>query len=99
MSGERAPRAALELLDREEERALAELARALARAAEELPLGAVRAAARRHPELTVAASAALGVLLAPALTRVAGAVLPVLLARRRPGLARSLSGWTRRSAP
>ena len=61
------PRSALEALEREEQAALEDLKRALASAAEDLPLREVRAAARRHPELAVAASAALGVLLAPVL--------------------------------
>ena len=73
------PRSALEALEREEERALEDLKRALASAAEALPLREVRAAAQRHPELAVAASAAIGVLLAPVLAGVARAALPAVL--------------------
>lgn len=60
------PRSALELLEREEEQAPGELKHALASAGEDLlALGEVRAA-RRHPALTLAASAALGVYSRPA---------------------------------
>jgi len=86
------PRSALELLEREEEQALEELRQALASAGEDLPaLGEVRALARRHPELTLAASAALGFVLAPVLAGVARTALPVLL---RIWGARSLAGLT-----
>ena len=73
------PRSALERLDREEDHALAELKRALASAGEDLPLDAARALARRHPELTIATSAELGVLLAPVLAGFARTALPVLM--------------------
>lgn len=92
------PRTALELLDREEERALEELKNTLASAGEDLPgLGQVRALARRHPELTLAASAALGVLLAPALAGVVRTALPVLMRSMGTGSARSLAELTRRA--
>lgn len=77
---DRRPRGALETLEREEERALEDLERSLASAGDELcALRDVRELARRHPELSVAVSAALGVLLAPALAGVARTALPVLL--------------------
>jgi hypothetical protein len=50
----------------------------------------VRALARRHPELALAAGAALGVALAPLLGRLARTVLPALLGSLRSGGARSL---------
>lgn len=91
------PRTALDHLEHEERRALDDLARALAAAGEGLPaIGQVRAVARRHPELTLAASAALGVLLAPALAGCARAALPVLL-RTGAGGVRSLAALTLRS--
>jgi len=92
------PRSALEALEREEEHALEDLKRALASAAEDLPLREVRAAAGRHPELAVAASAAIGVLLAPVLAGVARAALPVVLRSWRSG-GTLLAGLTRRALP
>jgi hypothetical protein len=92
------PRSALEVLEREEEQALEDLKRALASAAEDLPLREVRAAARRHPDLAVAASAAIGVLLAPFLASIARAALPAVLRRWHSGGA-LLAGLTRRSLP
>jgi hypothetical protein len=82
---------ALALLEREEERALAELKQALIAAGEDQPaLEDMRALARRHPELTLAAGAALGVALAPLLGRLGRTVLPALLSSMRSGGARSL---------
>lgn len=76
----RGARSTLEFLEEEEQRALAGLRSSLVAAGEDLcALGAVREHARRHPELAVAASAALGVALAPLLARVAGTALPLVL--------------------
>lgn len=92
------PRGALGILDREEEQALAALKQALASAGADLPaLAEVRALTRRHPELTIAASAAVGVLLAPMLASVARTALPVLMRSLGHGGARSLVELTRRS--
>lgn len=88
-SGADRPRNALGFLEREEQRVLEDLKRLLVSAAADLPLEEARAVARRHPELTLAASAALGVLLAPALASVARTALPLFLESLRSGAARS----------
>lgn len=76
----RRPRTARELLEQEEQQALAALKDSLTAAGEDLcALGEVRELARRHPELAVVASAALGAACAPFLARAAGAALPLLL--------------------
>ena len=92
MSRRARPRGALALLEREEDHALAELKRALVAAGEDVPsLSVVRDLARRHPELTLAASAAAGVALAPLLAGLARTLLPAVLAGLRSGGARSFS--------
>lgn len=88
-------RPALAFLEREEQRELEALKQELTAAGEDLcALGEIREFACRHPELAVAASAALGAALAPLFADVAGAVLPKLL---RMGLASAGGGlrWPR----
>ena len=78
--GPRRPRSALAFLEQEEQQALAALQDSLTAAGEDLcALEDVREFTRRHPELAVAASAAVGAALAPFLARAAGAALPLLL--------------------
>lgn len=75
------PRDALELLALEEARTLADLQHSLVNAAEDVcRLDDVREGIRRNPTLAVAASAAVGVLLAPWIVRAARFALPSLLA-------------------
>lgn len=99
MSRRTSSRGALASLEREEARALAELKRALVAAGEDLPaLADVRALARRHPELTIAATAALGFALAPVVAGLARTVLPALLGSLRSGGLPSLGGLLERRA-
>ncbi len=95
------PHSAPGLLDREEERALEELQRTLVSAGDDLcALGEVRELVRRHPGLTLAASAALGMLLAPLVSDAARTALPALLRQPRflSAGTRALGGLVRRSA-
>ena len=73
-------RSALARLEREEELALADLKRTLVAAGEDLcALAEVREFTRRHPELAVLTSAALGAALAPSIAGAARTALPLLL--------------------
>jgi hypothetical protein len=94
-------RSTRELLEQEEQQALAALRDSLTAAGEDLcALSEVRELARRHPELAVAASAAVGAALAPFLVRIAGAALPALLTQlSRPRGSLSLTALLPRTRP
>lgn len=86
-----------ELLDREEERTLRELQQSFSAASRDVPVVQLRALARRNPELTLAASVALGFLFAPLLAGAARSALPLLLRAWRSEGGKAMVGMMRRS--
>jgi len=85
-----------EFLDGEEERILDRLKRALSGVSGDETVEELRAMARRHPELTLAASVALGALLAPMLVGAGRFALPFLVRYWRSGGARTMVALIRR---
>ena len=88
---------ALEHLEREEERTLEDMKRTITSAAGDLTMQEVRTLVRRHPELAVAASAALGLVFAPMLASAARSAGPVLARSWRSDGGRALFALVKRS--
>lgn len=86
-----------ELLDREEERTLRELQSSLSAATCGMTMTQLRAVARRNPELTLAASVALGFLLAPLVAGAARTAFPLFLRAWRSEGGKAMVGMMRRA--